>query len=255
MSSPWRSSSSQSRHCTWELVDPTQGVLRGAWALPQGVPGSTWTLPRGCQTLSQVVSTSATPPASLHSAGGTISGTTMGDLLANGINVALQLGHRAANGVGDMNFAWTLMLLSHSILTLTVSILVMAVLGFDIRGLAGLHRFVDGGRPPPPPPPGHRRRRRRVRAPAAESANVDEIADDADDGGGNDEPDEPETRITWWSDDGVLWNLLPYPDCSAAETHNFNRRGTNSFFARGKCECGITFRRRCSYGLAHLMNP
>ena len=178
-----------------------------------------------------------------------------GDLLAKGINVALQLGHRAANGVGDMNFAWTLMLLSHSILTLTVSILEMAVPGFDIRGLAGLHRFVDGGRPPLPPPPGHRRRRRRVRTPAAESAIVDEITDDADDGGGNDDPDEPEMRITWWSDDGVLWNLLPYPGSTAAETHNFSRRGINVFVARGKCECGIMFHRRCAYGLAHLMDP
>jgi hypothetical protein len=139
------------------------------------------------------------------------------------LGVVLSIASRPGGDVGTMQ--WTLMLVSHTILTVTMCTLVTWLISKNIMQPAPVQPV-----PQPPPPP-------------APTAPVPPAA-----------PPSPRVivHLAYWSmDDGIGWTHGGHvPDCTDVIEHDMNCRGTNAYVYKATCRrCGIRVKQRKRYVL------
>ncbi len=163
-------------------------------------------------------------------------GTFLVWLMADALVGALGLGFRRA--LAEQDVTWALMLLSHTVITMTCFVLVLALLGARFfKDGVGLGVANGGGGPPPPPPPPFRVHLARLAAPPVMLNSDDSDTDDSS---------HDERELLLWSFDGVLWTDTDIPVCIIGrDMHKWNNRGSNLYYDRGKCiHCGVFFKQR-----------
>lgn len=144
------------------------------------------------------------------------------------LGLVLNIASRSVGG-DVRSMQWTLMLVSHTMLTVTMCTLVLYVIGKDfMQGVAP----VQPGPPPPPAPP------------AAPPTPVPPAPAPA--------PPVVIVHLASWSmDDGIGWTHGGHvPDCTDEIEHDMNCRGTNGYYHKATCRrCGMMVKWRKRYSL------